>query len=634
MTTKRLRPNFTFDEDRVEELKTIAPEAFADGKINWDVLRTALGDNLETETAGTEHFGLSWPGKREARRLASIPSTGTLIPAKGEGIDEEKTHNIFIEGDNLEVLKLLQKSYAGQVKMIYIDPPYNTGKDFIYHDDFSQPLENYLSLTGQKSAEGVTLATNPESSGRFHSSWLSMIYPRLRVARQLLDENGIIFVSIDDNEIQNLRQVMNEVFGEENFQSVIVVQSNKRGQTYKQIAKTHEYILIYTNDPSSELYELEKTESALPFKDSIGEFDLWELRNRNPKFGKFNRPNLYFPIYLAPSLTDESGFAKVSLTKDENYKIEVFPLNSVGRESCWRWGKLKVNSSDLTSNTPIIVARQKRDGNWNIYEKARKSTTKVKSIWDETEVISEQGTVELGALGLGGTFDHPKPVALIKKCLQIATDKQGIVLDFFAGAATTAQALLQQNAEDGGTRRFILVQIPEPIEANSSSKSSDFQTMADIGKERIRRVISKMKIEKTKGDLGFKVFKLNHSNYKAWEDYKGEDVKQLEMLFDGSEIPLVEDWTPESLLTEVMLIQGFPLDSSISVLSECKQNELKIVTAQNIAHRLLACLDDKINEDTITHLKFSDGDIFVCLDSAVTDQMKMRLANKCILRTI
>jgi len=634
MPQEKLRPSFTFNQERIEQLKVIAPEAFADGKINWDVLHEALGEYLEDESPGAEHFGLFWPGKREARRLATIPSTGTLVPCVGEGVNEDQTRNIFIEGDNLEVLKLLQKSYSGQINMIYIDPPYNTGKDFIYPDDFSQPLDNYLKLTGQKSVEGVGLVTNPESSGRFHSSWLSMMYPRLRLASGLLDENGIIFVSSDDNEIHNLRQVMNEVFGEENFQSVIVVQSNKRGQTYKQIAKTHEYILIYTNDPSVKLGELEKEGSSLPFKDSLGDYDLWELRNRNPKFGRFNRPNLFFPIYVAPSLKDESGFAKVSLTRDKSYQLEVLPLNSEGRESCWRWGKEKIQALDLTGNTPVIIARQKRDGKWNIYEKSRKSTTKVKSIWTETEVISEQGTIELGELGLSGVFDHPKPVALIKKCIQIAMDKNGIVLDFFAGAATTGHSVFQQNAEDGGNRRFILVQFPEPIEADSLPNHKAFQTVTDVGKERIRRVIAKIGQGKAVGALGFKVYRLDCSNFKAWQDFRGEDLKQLEMIFDRAETPLVDGWTHESLLTEVMLIQGFPLDSKITVQHGFKKNKVQLIESDTSNHRLFVCLDDKIHDDTVKELKSDPGDIFVCLDSAITDEDKIRLSNKCNLATI
>jgi adenine-specific DNA-methyltransferase len=294
MPIEKLRPSFTFTEDRLKEIAAVVPEAFADGKINWTTLQEALGEYLEDEEQ--ESFGLTCPGKREARRLAAIPSKGTLIPQPGEGVYEDTTRNIFIEGDNLEVLKLLQKSYAGRVKLIYIDPPYNTGNDFIYPDDYSEPLEAYLRRTGQMDEEGQRLRTNTRASGRFHSNWLNMMYPRLLLARHLLQEDGIIFVSIDDNEQSNLRLLLNEVFGEENFFSTIIIQSNKRGQTYKQIAKTHEYVLAYTTSPETEILELEKIgkKDDLNLEDNVGKFNIRELRNRNPKFGKFNRPNLFY----------------------------------------------------------------------------------------------------------------------------------------------------------------------------------------------------------------------------------------------------------------------------------------------------------------------------------------------------
>lgn len=222
MPHERLRPGFVFDEERIKQLKQIAPEAFADGKINWETLKEALGNYTEEDNPEVEHFGLFWPGKKEARKLASIPSKGTLIPCPGEGVDEETTRNIFIEGENLEVLKILQKSYAGRIKMIYIDPPYNTGNDFVYEDDFKEPLEEYLRRTGQVDEEGKPMTTNTRADGRFHSKWLSMMYPRLRLARNLLRDDGLIFVSIDDNEITNLRTILNELFGEEQFQSQIV----------------------------------------------------------------------------------------------------------------------------------------------------------------------------------------------------------------------------------------------------------------------------------------------------------------------------------------------------------------------------------------------------------------------------
>ncbi|MGD2158346.1 MAG: site-specific DNA-methyltransferase [Anaerolineales bacterium] len=255
MPIEKLRPSFTFTEDRLKELKTVVPEAFADGKINWDVLREALGEYLEEEDQ--EHFGLTWPGKRDSRRLAAMPSKGTLVPQPGEGINEGSTHNIFIEGENLEVLKLLQKSYAGRVKMIYIDPPYNTGNDFIYRDDYSEPLYTYLKRTGQVDETGHELTTNTRASGRFHSNWLNMMYPRLLLARQLLQEDGAIFISIDDNEISNLKAVMDEIFGEENFINIVSVKAKPSagasgGGEDKRLKKNIEFLLIYSKNLDTE----------------------------------------------------------------------------------------------------------------------------------------------------------------------------------------------------------------------------------------------------------------------------------------------------------------------------------------------------------------------------------------------
>lgn len=246
MTIEKLRPSFTFTEDRLAELRAVVPEAFADGAINWEALREALGNFLEDEGRDTEHFGLTWPGKRQSRRIVAQPSKGTLVPAVGEGVNEATTRNLFIEGDNLEVLKLLQKSYAGRVKMIYIDPPYNTGKDFVYKDDFIEPLQSYLRISGQSDDEGNVSVSNTKSTGRFHSNWLTMMFPRLIVARQLLRDDGVIFVSIDDNEAHHLRMLMNEIFGEENFISSIANVNNPKGRSDDSyVATAHETILVY-----------------------------------------------------------------------------------------------------------------------------------------------------------------------------------------------------------------------------------------------------------------------------------------------------------------------------------------------------------------------------------------------------
>src|SRR3989304_6000940 len=522
-------------EEHKARLKELFPHVFNEDKIDFERLRQTLGEDIDT---GLERFGLTWPGKSECMKIIQQPSIGTLKPCKEESVNFDTTENLFIEGDNLEVLKLLQKSYYGKVKMICIDPPYNTGKEFIYPDKFSESLETYLAYTGQVDAEGKKFSTNTETDGRFHSKWLNMMYPRLFLARNLLRDDGLIFISIDDHEVSNLRKMCDEIFGEENFESSIIVQSNKRGQTYKDIAKTHEFILIYTKTSDVEIGEIEKSGESLRFEDSIGKYDLWELRNRNPKFGKHNRPNLYFPIYISSVELDESGYSKVSIIKQGTFTIEVLPKNSEGDDSCWRWGKEKLVSEDLSSKTAVIVARQKRNGEWNIYQKSRKSSTKAKSIWDETSVISEQGTIQLGELGLSAFFDHPKPLELVKKALQIGTKDSDIILDFFSGSGTTAHAVFDLNKQDGGNRKFIMVQLPEPCVEGSEAFKAGYQTIADVGKERIRRVIKKIQ-EESKGqldfqgskmDLGFKVFKLDQSNFKIWDGAVEEtaDGKKIE----------------------------------------------------------------------------------------------------------
>lgn len=337
--------------------------------------------------------------------------------------------NIIIKGNNLLTLHALKIQFRGKVKLIYIDPPYNTGNDsFRYNDSFN------------------------------HSSWLTFMKNRLEVARELLREDGVIFISCDDNEQAYLKILCDELFRRENFLYQIIVQSNKRGQTYEQISKTHEYLLLYSKSELVEINELEK-EGGFETFDDIGGYELRELRNRNPKFGRFNRPNLFYPIYLDKSSKDKDGFFPISIDKKGNYSLEVLPLNSSGGESCWRWGKEKVVQNNHR-NTRIsnLVAKQKTSGEFGIYEKYRKTTYKAKTIWFENEVISEQGTIELGKLGLADKFNFPKPSYLIKKIIQLGSDKDSLILDFCAGSGTTAHAVLDLNKQDGGTRNFILVE--------------------------------------------------------------------------------------------------------------------------------------------------------------------------------
>lgn len=636
MTIQKLRPSFTFTQDRLTELQAVVPEAFADGAINWDVLKEALGAFLEDEGRDAEHFGLFWPGKREARRLAAIASKGTLKPVLGEGVNEDTTGNIFIEGDNLEVLKLLQKSYAGRVKMIYIDPPYNTGNDLVYKDDFREPLEDYLMKTGQMDEEGKLLTTNTIADGRFHSNWLSLMYPRLYLSRQLLREDGVIFVSIDDHEAANLRKIMDEIFGEENFVGQFIVNSTPNARDYGHIGKMHEYVLFYVKDILyTDTNLLPDPEKSFRYEDSLGPFNIHPLYNSNVAFTPTNRKNLYYPFYLNPDKQDANGFFEISLLKKDGL-IEIYPPMSVKGDAqfVWRWGKIK-SEGELNKE---IVGYKTEDGEFRIVQKMRHSAKLIRSLLLDKDFTSRRGTAEVEELFGQKIFSFPKPINLIKVFIQISTQKNDIVFDPFAGSATTAHAVLELNREDGGNRRFIIVQLPE------KTGIPQFPTVADIGKERIRLAIAKMEREdKSKLDLwasnkpldkGFKVFKLDRSNYKAWQNYQGEDIQELETLFDSIETPLIEGWSRGDLLTEILLMQGFPLDSSISVHDAFTHNTILLVDSDVCTHRLFVCLDDNIADDTIEQLHLRSEDVFVCLDSALTDQVKMRLADICNLNII
>ncbi len=583
--------------ENLEQMKILFPDAFTEGGVNFDVLRQLLGDASLLDE-GEEKYGLNWHGKKQARQIALTPSTGTLLPCPEESVDWDTTQNLFIEGDNLEVLKLLQKSYAGKVKMIYIDPPYNTGKEFVYPDNFQDNLQTYLRYTGQTDSEGMKFSSNSETGGRKHTNWLNMIYPRLRLARNLLRPDGVIFISIDDNEQSKLREVCDEIFGENNFLAKIIVQSNKRGQTYKEIAKCHEYMYVYYRSEEAYITELDKKDGALPHEDEHGGYELWELRNRNPKFGRHNRPNLFYPVYINPDQIDNQGLAKISLTRTEEFCIETLPKNSEGADSCWRWGKAKLQGEGIDGNPPTVFAKERRDGGWNIYEKSRKSTTKAKSIWTDTGVISEQGTIEAGKLGLAGVLDFPKPLELIKRAVQLGSGESEIVLDFFAGSATTAHAVFAKNAEDNLNRKFILVQLPEPTyeivdgqkvpkAANKESFEKGFEDIAEIARERIRRSAAAVKEEHPSYDFdrGFKAFKLTFSNINAWNP----DRTDLEATLLSHKDHLVEGRSEQDVLYELLLKRGIELTVPI------EEKKVAGKTIYSIGYGVLfACLDTNI----------------------------------------
>ena len=638
-------------------------------KVDFEKLQQELSDSIISDKE--ERYQFTWPDKMKAILAANAPINAALRPCREESVDFDTTKNLYIEGDNLDVLKCLKETYLHKVKMIYIDPPYNTGNDFVYEDDFAQSAQDYLANSGQFDEQGNRLTANTESNGRFHTDWLNMIYPRLKVARDLLTEDGVIFISIDDNEVENLRKVCDEVFGESTFVANIIVRSNSRGQTYNDISKTHEYLLIYAKNSSTSLYELEKDmdSSDLNMVDSIGPFNIRELRNRNPKFGRHNRPGLFYPIYVDPMLKDKDGFCSVSLTKDSRFSVEIYPYNSIGVESCWRWGKTKFNSNN-NANTLLsnVIAKEKKDGGFNIYEKYRKTTYKPKSIWDDNAVLTETGTTIFKGLGFNGEFDFPKPPELVKRCIALSTVESDICLDFFSGSATTAHAVMQLNAEDGGKRKFIMVQLPEKTEEKSEAYKAGYKNICEIGKERIRRVgkvikediqhqidslgdqlgrmlsakpsataslfskseqaemrakalkeygqpvkdkLDSLYYKLLKLDTGFRVLKLDSSNM---EDiyYSPKETKQAN-LFN-----LVDNVKPgrsaEDLLFQVMLDLGATLDSKIET------TEIDGKTVYNVAEGyLVACFDTDVTDSVVTAIAKMQPQYAVLRDTSMKD---------------
>ena len=630
----KLTASYKLNEEQLKQLKQIVPEAFKDNMLDFNSLYEALSDFLEDdENTELEQFGLSWPGKRQAKRAAAIPPVGTLVPVSGDGIDEETTKNIFIEGDNLEVLKILKKAYTGRIKMIYIDPPYNTGDDFIYPDDFSELIESFQRRTGKLNENNEKMTTNKESDGRFHSKWCSMIYPRLRLARELLSDDGVIFISIDDNEVAQLRKICDELFGEENFISILTIIVKTEGRRYGAFAKTHENVYVYCKNIDYAIFnEIEVEGKEFSYEDDIGGFNLQELRNQNARaFNSINRPNLRYPFYVDISNPDKNGFYKVSVDKVNGY-AEVWAITINENDSVWRWGKEKAKANQSTE----LIARKGSDNIIRIFQKYRKLTEEPKTVWFDKKFISNKGTKELQDILGNGIFNFPKPVALIKQILAIATSSNSIILDFFSGSSTSAHAVMQQNVEDNGNRKFIMVQLPELCKEDSEAVKAGYKNICEIGKERIRRAGKKIKEEAGLNaanlDTGFKVYRLAPSNYKAWENYTGTDVKQLEELFKADS--LMQGWKEDDLLTEVMLLEGFPLDSKIELLSQFKENKIKKISSDFRDNTLYICLDKDIVKETIEALNLTDKERIICLDSAIDDQSKIRLEDKNLIKTL
>ena len=512
----------------LERLRELLPEAFTEDGIDFQVLRELLGDEV---AEGEERYGLSWHGKAQARRLALTPSTGTLRPAKDESVDWDSTQNLIIEGDNLEVLKLLQKSYAGKVKLIYIDPPYNTGNDFVYADDFRDNIQNYLEKTGQVDGDGGKVSTNSEASGRFHTDWLNMMYPRLVLARQLLTDDGLLFISIDDGEVHHLRALVDAVFGQEGLLGQLIWKSRASEDTRAKtgLSSDHEYLVCIRKDSEAVLRGTEKDRSKFqnPDADPRGPWRSADLTGLAPKD---RRPNLHYDLF-DPETGINYGcppmgwrFSPDTMAQKISEGRVLWPSAVDGRPR----HKLFVDemSSQFKNTSSVIL-----------------------------DFTTSQGTRELADLFEGRVFDFPKPTGLLKFVISQATLGEGceLVLDFFAGSGTTAHAVMAQNAEDKGNRRFILVQLPE------ATGRTDYPTIADITKERVRRAAARLRdenplIARTQ-DLGFRVFKLDSTNLKPWDAQPTDLQQQLTDHVDH----IKAGRTEQDLLYEVLLKLGLDL---------------------------------------------------------------------------
>ncbi len=566
--------------ENVTKLKEIFPEVFSEGKVDFEKLHESLGEFTETSS---ERYNFTWNGKQNAKKIAQTPSSGTLRPCKEDSKNWDSTQNLYIEGDNLEVLKLLQKSYHKKVKMIYIDPPYNTGKDFVYKDNFKENIKNYLEITGQVDSEGNRLSTNSETNGRYHSDWLNMMYPRLKLARNLLKDDGVIFISINEVEYENLKKICDEIYGEDNFIGT-VIWKNKFGSGAKTsgFIGVHEYIICFSKtiltNITSDLSELEvKKHTRKDEKYEIrGGYRIQPLMTRSMD----DRPNLVYPI-------------------EYNGKM-IYPNKQ------WVWSKERMMEAIKNNNVDFM---EKEDGSVAVNSKQYLKDEngfmrrgKPTTFFDK--VYTQNGTKELAELFEKKVFDFNKPLGLIKYLISFEiNDKKtfednDVILDFFSGSATTAHAVMKLNAEDKGNRKYILVQLPEPTDEKSEAFKSGYKNICEIGKERIRRAGEKIKADNPDKDLsnldiGFKVFKLDSSNIKEWDS----DFDNLEANLLDAVDNIKENRTSEDLLYEILLKYG--LDLTLPIEEKLIEGKKVFVIGYGA---LIVCLDDEITIDVVEEI--------------------------------
>lgn len=590
--------SMNIEQTNLDKLRSVFPECVSEGKLDIDKLLSLCGEYIDNDF---EKYKFEWKGKANCLRLAQKRSTGTLRPCMEESVDWDTTQNLYIEGDNLEVLKLLQTAYYRKVKMIYIDPPYNTGNDFVYADDFADPMVRYKEVTQQ------TTKSNPETMGRFHTNWLNMMYPRLRLAANLLRDDGVIFISIDDNEVTNLRKVCDEVFGEENFIAQIIWQKRTSPDARRVISPGHEYILVYTKN----IQNSNQVIKLLPFSEKD------KAAYKNPD----NDPR---GPWISTDCTAQAGHG----TKNQFYTM-VTPAGRVIElpdSLCWRYTQDKMNE-EIAAGRIWFGADGKGVPRKKTYLSERAGRN-LWTWWPNTEVGHTQSAAQgLTKLFGGKIFDFSKPVELIQRCLAISTSNDDIILDFFSGSATTAHAVMQLNAEDGGNRRFILVQLPELCDEKSEAHKAGYKNICEIGKERIRRAGKKileehaqvtMEEDKQPLDVGFRVFKLDTSNLKTWDATPIED-EQLDLLYQRMNT-MIHRVKPErtdlDMIYEIMLKLGVPLTYSVTPFSIHN----KTVYGVGDDCLLLVCLAEDVQPEDVEQMtEYAPAKIIISRDSFADD---------------
>lgn len=627
-------------DENFKKLAALFPNAVTETvNENGEVVRAIDKDVLMQEISTTvvegreERYQFTWPDKKKAMLAANAPISATLCPIKADSVGKDGTpggwdsENLYIEGDNLDVLKLLRETYLGKVKMIYIDPPYNTGNDFVYEDDFAEDTDSYMGRSGQYDEQGNQLVQNTDSNGRFHTDWLNMIYPRLRVAKDLLTEDGVIFISIDDNEQENLKKICDEVFGEANSVGKIAVVNNLKGRNdRKDIATCHEYILIYGKSEFA-ANGMPLTDEQRAQFDKIDEngnaYQLRDLRKRGRPDRREDRPNMYFPIYYNQTTR------KCYLTEMPD-TIAIYPIRGDGSDGRWRWGKERVaaNLEILEPRYSVIAQR------WGIEHRVylnpsmnptsfededtedSERSSKSKSFWMGGELSNDVGRRQLKSILGAAYFDYPKSVDYILNTIYMGADSDSLILDFFSGSATTAHAVMQLNAEDGGHRKFIMVQLPEACDEKSEAYKAGYKNICEIGKERIRRAAKKIREDagltlSQDFDGGFRCLRLDSSNMQ--DVYYTPDATRQDLLAFTTD-NIKPDRTPEDLLFQVMLELGVLPSSTIA------ETEIGGKKVFDVADGfLLACFDKGVTTETVTAIAKKQPYYAVFRDASMAD---------------